>query len=94
MNNGESQTLLLVSVADLKEFALTVAEQAIERRGEENDDLRLSASQVCQMYDVSQPTLWRWEKTGYLVPTRVGKRRFYSLKDVQRATGKQWTNVS
>ena len=37
-----------------------------------------------EMLDVSQSTLWRWQKAGYLVPLNVGGKRRYRMSDVRR----------
>lgn len=54
----------------------------------EPDDVRiLSSREVTKMLGVSQPTLWRWQKSGYLVPLNVGGLRRYRLSDVNRILG-------
>lgn len=36
--------------------------------------------------NISHTSLWKWEKTGYLVPVRVGKRIYYRREDIQKLT--------
>lgn len=43
-----------------------------------------SVDKVCEMLDVSKPTLWRWEKSGYLLPVRIGGKVRYKMSDVKR----------
>lgn len=95
--------IIMTTAADLKEFALSIAEEvkaqieaantsirqpSQEQQKEETDKKVLTAKEVCQMLSVSMPTLWRWNTTGYLVPTLVGtgkvKRRKYNIEDVKR----------
>ena len=43
-----------------------------------------SREKVAEILDVSIPTLYRWQKAGYLVPLNVGGKRRYRMSDVQR----------
>ena len=43
-----------------------------------------SREKVMEMLDVSESTLWRWSKIGYLVPLNVGGKRRYRMSDVKR----------
>lgn len=43
-----------------------------------------SPKQVCEILDVSKPTLWRWKNQGYLVPIEVGGKRRYRMSDVKK----------
>ena len=43
-----------------------------------------SREKVMEMLDVSQATLWRWAKNGYLVPLNVGGKRRYKMSDIKR----------
>ena len=44
-----------------------------------------SREKVMEMLDVSESTLWRWSKIGYLVPLNVGGKRRYRMSDVKRS---------
>lgn len=43
-----------------------------------------SREKVMEMLGVSDATLWRWKKIGYLVPLNVGGKRRYRMSDVKR----------
>ncbi len=43
-----------------------------------------SADKVAEMLSVSKPTLWRWEKSGYLVPVRIGGKVRYKMSDIKQ----------
>jgi len=43
-----------------------------------------SRDKVMEMLGVSEATLWRWAKNGYLVPLNVGGKRRYRMSDVKR----------
>lgn len=76
--SGQNITIA-VSAADLKEFALTIiAEHENRKEVEPVVDRMLSSRETADILGVSLATLWRWEKTGYLVPrSRIGKKPIY-----------------
>lgn len=51
------------------------------------NDIYLSSSQICERYgSISTVTLWRWLKDaalGFPEPTRINKRRFWKLADLE-----------
>ena len=42
------------------------------------------AKQTIALLGVDSSTLWRWAKSGYLVPVEYGGQRRYRVADVQR----------
>ena len=78
---------VMVSVTDLKEFALQLmhdAAQAGEQKERERKETEyLPINEVAQKLNVCKATLWRWEKEGILTPRRVGRKLLYKLTDVQ-----------
>lgn len=85
-----NNSILMVTIADLKEFALFVLEEAKSNTKEDNLEESekqpsisewLTAKEVCEYLKISSTTLWRWNKEGYLTHTLIGgQRRFH--KDV------------
>lgn len=67
---------VVVSVTDLKEFALSLIDEA-KNIVPEKEDKELTAMETAKILGVSTNTLWRWERDGYLIPKRVGKRPVY-----------------
>ena len=51
---------------------------------DEKSETYPSREKVMEMLDVSQSTLWGWQKAGYLVPLNVGGKRRYRMSDVRR----------
>lgn len=39
-------------------------------------------------FNVSHTTLWKWQKSGYLTPVKVGKRIYYRREDIMSLTQK------
>ena len=80
---------LVVSAADLKEFALSLIEDARSMEKTEQPakgDEFLTSEEVMRIVKVKKVTLWRWAKEKYLVPVKVGKSNLYRKSDVQRIT--------
>lgn len=46
-----------------------------------------SVTKVAEILDVDKTTLWRWAKSGYLVPIEIGGKRRYRMSDVKRILG-------
>lgn len=72
--NANANVQVVLSLADLKEAFIEWANE----KNEQTDDEQLSANEVASILNVSKPTLWRWEKMGYLIPHRVGRKPYYS----------------
>ncbi len=79
---------LVVTAADLKEFALALAKELKQQPKPQQDaqcDRLLTAAEVAATLGVSKITLHRWEKDGYLKPVRIGGGLVrYKEKDVQQ----------
>lgn len=52
----------------------------------ENDNSLVTKKEAMQGFNVSHTTLWKWQKCGYLVPVKVGKRVYYRRTDIERLT--------
>lgn len=70
----EANTMLIADTK--KELEQLVTDQ--------NTETYPSREKVMEMLGVSQSTLWRWQKAGYLVPLNVGGKRRYRMSDVRR----------
>lgn len=57
-------------------------EQRRAKGSQEDEQTWYTAQQAAEKIGVSKNTLWRWEKLGYLVPTRVGRSTRYRAVDV------------
>lgn len=76
---------LVVSAVDLKQLFndwQDERDQQLIATSNDNDGL-LSADEVAEKFGVTRVTLWRWEKAGYLVPVKIGRKGFYKQSDVR-----------
>jgi len=79
---------LVVSASDLRELMNEWCDERealreADRRSVENDQ-RVTKGEAKKALNVTDATLWRWAKSGYLVPIKVGRRCIYLKSDIDR----------
>ena len=78
-----------VTGEDLVHFAEVIIQKTIELRDAElaritpHEETYLTTDEVIAKYHVCKTTLWTWEKSGYLTPSHLGKRKCYALSDLE-----------
>ena len=78
----EGQTMVVVTPADLKEFALTIVDEVNKAQTEAN---RLyTAAEFARLHGVDVSTLWRWRKSGILKATKIGGNLYYKETDLKK----------
>lgn len=87
--NGGNQ-LLIVSLSDLKEFSeylISNTMKIAKERAEEDarTSTYLTSKEVMNKCGISEATLWRWAKMGYLKPTKICGINRYLLVDIENA---------
>ena len=75
--------------ARLREEIMRLKAQIQEQNSKDGNSTTglMSSKEVCQLLKVSLPTLWRWNKAGFLVPLKIGKGKYslkYKPEDVNR----------
>lgn len=78
----KTTTLVVVSPADLKEFALQILNEAKKTNWEDNT--LYTTSEFAKRHNVSTNTLWRWCKMGILKPTKIGGKVWYKESDLRK----------
>ena len=74
-----------ISGADLKEFSLAlIAEAKALESSKPEEEKYLTTDEVCDILHVSSNTLWRWGKSGYLIPCKIGRTPMYKLSDINK----------
>ena len=71
---------LVISAADLKEFALELLTEC--EKHSNRPDKYLTIPETVEKYGISKPTLWRWSKEGYLPKVKLGGKCFYRESDI------------
>lgn len=80
--------------ARLREEIMRLKAQIQEQNSKDGNSTTglMSSKDVCQLLGVSLPTLWRWQKAGFLVPLKIGKGKNslkYKREDVNRILSKR-----
>lgn len=68
----------------IAETVKQVMQEAKAEAKAEKEMATMTREEVAKLFNVTKPTLWRWKKTGYLVPKEVGSRCLYLKSDVER----------
>ena len=84
-----NQIQYVIGKDDLKEIINEILDERMDElitKWEEakNRDGFVSSKKAMEILRVSQTTLWRWKKVGYLVPEMCGGKCFYRMKDIDR----------
>ena len=79
---------LVVSASDLRElvnewYDEREAQKEAERKSIVESE-RISSTDAEKSLGVTSATLWRWAKSGYLVPIKVGRKNVYLKSDIDR----------
>lgn len=86
MLSMDANVTISVRPAELKEFAIEVVNECLTSAAKSQEPQQaklISQDEVADKLGVSKNTLWRWSKTGYLTPIKVGRKPFYKLSDVE-----------
>lgn len=78
--------IVSIKIGDLVEANKQLIEQTRDALSKSIRDKEqthyLTRDMVLEMLNISSPTLWRWAKTGYLVPINVGGQKRYKSTDI------------
>ena len=82
-DTGVTEFARALQMAALEEVSKKMAEER-DNLFPNSDGSLISKKQVMLGFDVSHATLWKWHKSGYLIPVKVGKRVYYRREDINR----------
>jgi hypothetical protein len=86
----ESKTMLLVDKDELKAiikelFVEAICENAQKDNANKSEEQELLTSdETAKMLHKNRTSLWRWAKSGYLVPVSVGGSKMYRKSDITK----------
>lgn len=82
--NSGSNVQLVINVLDLKEAFLQWSEEAEANKVVEKKEVYKTVEEAAEMLHRTRNSLWRWAKSGYLVPVKVGAKLFYRMSDIEK----------
>ena len=75
---------IMFTLADLKEAINQVLDErgnAVSKAESQKDEF-VTRKELCKLIGVSNVTLWRMEKEGRIIPTKVGNKNVYNKAEV------------
>lgn len=82
---------ITIKASELQKAFTTLIDRTIVQYRQEveanPDDVLYTIKQVCQILSVDKSTLWRWQQSGYLVPTKVGDLPRYRKSQIDELLG-------
>ena len=87
--DNNANVSVTIGLDDLRVVATEFANYLLDGMREnvppiDGEEELLTIADVCQLLGVTKPTLWRWDKMGYLCKVMVGNRIHYRKEDVKR----------
>ncbi len=83
--SSDAHVSITVTPADLKEFAISLINETLAAKSEQKPvEEYLSPNETASLLGVSKNTLWRWSKSGYLVPVRIGRKTVYKQSEINK----------
>lgn len=83
LSNLNANVCVSVTLSDLREFLSSlVAEAETTREQVENEEIMLTAEETAKALCISENSLWRWGKLGYIKGVKVGRKVLYRKSDV------------
>lgn len=79
----EQTTVAVLTIEQIKEIVRQTVAQCKGAPTTDQPLVTLSASEVKQQYDVSDSTLWRWQRAGLVHPVRIGRERRYDRREIE-----------
>ena len=88
LESGITGLTLSLKIEDLREFAHLLIEKSKEQLlpvmvSASHEDL-LTKKEVLEKFNVCHTTLWNWERKGYLIPVKIGRKVSYRQADIER----------
>lgn len=72
-----------VKSEDLYCMIQEAVQAALRQMNEKSASNLIKREATAQRLGVDVSTLWRWEKSGYLKPVRIGRNIYYKISDIE-----------
>lgn len=82
--NSDANISITIKANDLKEFFNSMVDEKFQSEKSNQSEKHWSVDETCANLNVVRSTLWTWEKKGYLMPVRVGKKLMYKQSDIDK----------
>lgn len=90
MNNEQNTNHLqpgmqfvVVSMQDLQNVVRDAVQQTLQSVQSARSDEQVTPAQAGRLLGVAKSTLWRWAKSGYLRPVKIGAKTMYRIEDIE-----------
>lgn len=88
LQKNATNVSITIGLEDLRqvatEFANHILDGVRDHTPQDDNEGLMCIAEVCSKLGVTKPTLWRWDKMGYLTKVMVGNRIFYRKEDIKR----------
>ena len=75
---------LVINALDLKELFLEWQAEVEANKVIEKEETYKTVEEAAAILHRDRSSLWRWAKSGYLVPIKVGAKSFYRMSDIKK----------
>ena len=75
--------LINVKPEDLYSIIDKAIQTALNKQNEKSSSALLTREATAKRLGVDLSTLWRWDKSGYLKPIRIGRTIYYKVSDLE-----------
>lgn len=81
---NETNISINISIDDLIKFGKTIAENSVKLTLEKHNSKLLTRKEVVEKFQISEATLWRWQKLNLINYKKIGNRNYYSELEINR----------
>lgn len=74
----------IMSVDELNQIIAEAVDKAIAAVRPQKKEMLISREATAKRLNVDLSTLWRWNKTGFLIPVKIGRSVYYREFDLDR----------
>ena len=88
ITSGTPGVIIAITTDQLKEAMAYFYEESQERTQKaieaNKEKPTITREEAAEMLNVTVQTLWRWAKSGYLTPVKIGTKVLYRYSDIEK----------